>query len=483
MGRLKDAEATLRRALELAPDCSATRQNYCLTLIQQMRWKEANIQLKILMEEQPDNPRFSAMLATNLVMLGERDEGMRVLADAKSSAGQDAAFWQHYAHAARMAGEGEESIIDAFRKCVALDPAYGSAWWGLADLKTYRFSPAEITTLKEQLSREDLSPGHRCYMEFTYGSALENAGEFSQSFEHYAKANALRRPFIVYHADATHQDVQNLKKLFTTDFFEARRGVGCPAPDPIFIVGMPRAGSTLVEQVLSSHSLVEGTMELPDLGNIVGELVQKHAPQKPFPTFLADLDAETLRRLGEDYLQRTQPQRKLGKPYFTDKTGSNFLHSGLIQLILPNAKIVDARRHPLACGFSCYKQAFGPGALHLAYDQTDIGRYYRDYVDMMAHYDKVLPGRVHRVIHEKLTLDPEREIRRLLDYCGLPFEEQCLRSHETKRSVRTASSQQVRQPIQKKKVEAWEHYAPWLQPMRDALGDVLTSSPDVPAFD
>jgi hypothetical protein len=246
---------------------------------------------------------------------------------------------------------------------------------------------------------------------------------------------------------------------------------------------MPRAGSTLIEQILSSHSRVEGTMELPDLNNMVGDMIRQRALEKTFPDLLSDLDDAAFRRLGEEYLERTRSQRKLGRPFFTDKSGNNFMYVGLIQAILPNAKIIDARRHPLACGFSCYKQAFAPGALHLSYDQTDIGRYYRDYVEAMAHFDEMLPGKVHRVFHEELVRDPETEIRRLLAHCGLQFEERCLRFHETDRNVRTSSSEQVRRPIQKRSVDPSQHYESWLQPMKDALGDVLTLYPDVPAFE
>ncbi len=337
--------------------------------------------------------------------------------------------------------------------------------------------------MRNRLKHSDVSPGQRCHLEFALGRALEDENAYAETFEHYSSANALWRLQISYSADLTHAEVRQAKAFFTTEFFSARKNSGCPSPDPIFIVGMPRAGSTLIEQILSGHSPVEGTMELPDLGNMVGELVREHVRGKPHPDLLADIDATALRQLGEDYLARTRCQRQLGRPFFTDKYGSNFLHAGLIQAILPNAKIVDARRHPLACGFSCYKQAFASGAVLFAYDQAEIGWYYHDYVEMMAHWDRVSPGRVHRVIHEALLGDPEHEIRRLLTYCNLPFEEQCLRAHETDRSIRTASSQQVRQPIRKKSVGDWQHYESRLQPMKGTLADVLTNYPAVPMFD
>ncbi|MGH6888852.1 MAG: sulfotransferase [Rhizomicrobium sp.] len=481
-GLLKEAEATVERALQLAPGCAVTRNLYGIVLTQRMNWTGANAQLAQLLRQEPDNPRFEALMAANLVMLGEQDEALRLFEKARHAAADDVLFWLNFGNTARMLGKDEETIVGAYRKCIELDPGYGAAWWGLADTKTYRFTPAEVAVMRNQLESGNLSDGQRCHIEFALGRALEDEAAYAESFEHYRRANELRRPYVPYDADGMHQNVKLLKAFYTKEFFSRRGSPGCPAPDPIFIVGLPRSGSTLIEQILASHSDVEGTMELPDLGNLVGDIIREHGSAKSYPVFLEDFDDSTLARLGERYLERTRCQRKSGRPFFTDKAGHNFFHIGLIHLILPNAKVVDARRHPLACGFSCYKQAFAPGALHLAYDQTDIGRFYRDYVETLAHFDQVLPGRVHRVVHEELVRDPEREIRRLLAYCDLPFEDRCLRFHETDRSVRTSSSQQVRQPIRKKKTEAWEHYAAWLQPMKDALEDVLTRYPDVPEF-
>ena len=482
LGKLGEAETTLKQALDLAPACLESRDAYCIALTQLMDWSGANEQLRALLERCPGNLRLEAMLAANLVMLGERDNAIDRFTQLKTDGVEDRVFWLNYGHAARVIGKDDQAIIDSYRKCLEFDPTYGTAWWGLADMKTYRFLQSEIATMREQLKRNDIPDGQRSQLQFSLARALEDEGSYAESFEHYRDANALRRAYIAYNADRMHDEMEQVKSFFTPEYFAAHANQGCPSPDPIFIVGMPRAGSTLIEQILSSHSLIEGTMELPDLGNMVQELIRKYGPEKPWPAFLADFDAAQLAALGEEYLRRSSHQRKLGRPFFTDKAGNNFLRVGLIQVILPNAKIIDARRHPLACGFSCFKQAFAPGALLLAYDQTDIGRYYSDYVEISAHWDAVLPGRVHRVFHEDLVQNPETEIRRLLAYCDVPFEEQCLRFYETDRSVRTSSSQQVRQPIQKKKVEAWQHYEEWLGPMKDAFGDVLARYPAVPEF-
>ena len=307
------------------------------------------------------------------------------------------------------------------------------------------------------------------------------AGEYEPSFRHYAQGNAIRRAQLHYSADDTSARVRYIREHYTAEFFAARAGAGSPAPDPIFVVGLPRAGSTLIEQILSSHSQVEGTMELPEITSITRLLRRQGEADEamPYHAALATLDADALRALGERYLAHTRIQRKTAAPLFIDKMPNNFMHVDLIHLMLPNAKIIDARRHPLACGFSVFKQHFARGQ-NFSYDLGDVGRYYRDYVALMAHFDAVLPGRVHRVAYERMVDDTEGEVRRLLDYCGLPFEAACLRFFENTRPVRTASSEQVRRPIYREGVDHWRHYMAWLGPLASALGPVLESYPDAP---
>jgi len=288
---------------------------------------------------------------------------------------------------------------------------------------------------------------------------------------------------IRYDADENHAHVERSKRLFTAEFFAERAGFGNPAPDPIFVVGLPRSGSTLIEQILASHSSVEGTMELPDvamLARVVGARTTRSAGSA-YPRSLEKFSAEELHALGSRYLAQTRIQRKTSAPIFIDKMPNNFAHVGFIHLMLPNAKIVDARRHPLGCCFSGFKQHFARGQ-NFTYDLGEIGRYYRDYVELMAHFDAVLPGRVHRVLYENMVEDTEGEVRRLLAYCGLPFEESVLRFHENQRAVRTASSEQVRQPIFKEGVDHWRHFEPWLAPLEKALGNVVSSYPATPQF-
>jgi tetratricopeptide (TPR) repeat protein len=385
-----------------------------------------------------------------------------------------------YGHVLKTAGTQEESIT-AYRRAIELDPGFGDAYWSLANLKTFRFSAEELERMHAQLQRADLDDEHRLHLHFALGKAHEDAGDRAVSFEHYARGNALQRKQFPYNADNNTSRVRRLQEGFTREFFAARAGGGCPSPDPIFIVGMPRSGSTLVEQILSSHSQVEGTAELPEIITLARDLRMeaKSLEVGAYVDVLADRSPAELRELGELYLERTRIQRKQGKPFFIDKMPNNFLHVGLIQLILPNAKIIDTRRHPLGCCFSNFKQKYARGQ-NFSYDLADMGRFYADYVELMAHFDRALPGRVHRVIYERMVEDTEAEVRRLLDYCGLPFEDGCLRFFENDRPVRTASSEQVRRPIYREGVDQWRHYEPWLDPLKAALGPVLTAYPDAP---
>jgi hypothetical protein len=372
--------------------------------------------------------------------------------------------------------------ITAYRRALSLEPTLGEVWWSLANLKTFRFSDADVRAMRQALAREDLSDDDRMHFNFALGKALEDAAAYQDSFSHYAAGNALRRIQHGYDPEEMSSFVRRSKALLTREFFAERAGAGVQARDPIFIVGLPRAGSTLIEQILGSHPLVEGTMELPQLPNIARRLAgPKQQEEGTFLKRLATLTRDELQALGEEYLADTRIMRKTDAPFFIDKMPNNFLYVGLIHLILPNATVIDARRHPLGCCFSCFKQHFARGQW-FSYGLEDLGRYYRDYVDLMAHIDEVLPGRVTRVFYETVVADTEAEVRRLLDACRLPFDSKCLRFHENDRAVRTASSEQVRKPIYRDGVDQWRHYQPWLEPLERALGDVLTEYPRVPEF-
>jgi tetratricopeptide (TPR) repeat protein len=487
LGRYTDAETLLKRCLELAPSFTAARHNLAIVHTRQNRAVEALAEARHLLENEPRNPGYRALMAAIQSQLGEYGECIRLYEGVLGDYPRQPKVWMSYGHGLKTAGRTGEAIA-AYRKATAIAPQLGEAWWSLANLKTFRFEPADLETMRRQLARTDIAQEDRFHLHFALGKALEDAARYEDSFTHYAEANRLRREMIRYEPDHATGLVQRSKALFTPEFVAARAGAGCPARDPIFIVGLPRSGSTLVEQILSSHSQVEGTMELPDIPAMVRAIASgdakgtaARADRTRYPGVLAELGPDRLRELGEEFLERTRVQRKTGAPLFIDKLPNNWQHVGLIHLMLPNAKIVDARRHPLSCGFSVFKQHFARGQ-SFSFKLEDIGRYYRDYVELMAHFDAVLPGCVHRVHYEAMVADTEHEVRRLLDYCGLPFEDACLRFHENERAVRTPSAEQVRQPIYTDALEQWRHYEAWLGPLRDALGPVLTEYPAVPAY-
>jgi tetratricopeptide (TPR) repeat protein len=428
----------------------------------------------------PDNPAYRALLAAALSKTSEVERTVELYERLTREYPQQPKLWMAYGHVLKASGRQPDSIA-AYRRSIELEPRLGEAWWSLANLKTVKFDATDITTMQRQLVRDDLDGEDRLHFEFALGKALEDAKRYEESFKHYAEGNRLRLIETPYDIETSTINLRRSERILTREFFAERAGLGCPAPDPIFILGLPRAGSTLIEQILSSHSQVEGTMELPDITDIARSIAdrRKNRDDYDYLPLLGEVAAQEWRELGERYLSTTRVHRKLGRAYFIDKMPNNFTHLGLIHLILPNARIIDARRHPLASCFSNFKQHFAMGQL-FSYGLENIGRFYREYVALMAHYDAVLPGRVHRVFYERMVEDTENEVRRLLEYCGLPFEERCLRFYENERIVRTASSEQVRRPIYKEGVDHWRHYEPWLDPLKAALGDVLEAYPEVP---
>ena len=481
IGRYDEAEVLLARCLELAPGFDPARHNHALVLYRQNRPSEAIEEVDRLLASDPHHPAYRSLKAAALAQIGEYQAAIDGYTGVLAEHPLQPKGWMSLGHALKTVGRTDDSI-GAYRRSLEQAPGLGESWWSLANLKTFRFSQDDVAAMRAQLERQDVGEEDRLHLQFALGKALEDAGEWAGSFEHYLAGNALRRGRLGYQADETTAHVDRSKALFTPAFFAAREGSGSPAPDPIFVVGLPRSGSTLVEQILSSHSKVEGTMELPDISSIARRLGgERRAGDEPtYPGVLGSLSADQLRALGEEYLERTRIQRKTGRPLYIDKMPNNFAHLGLIHLILPKAKIVDVRRHPLACCFSGFKQHFARGQ-GFTYDLGDVGRYYADYVRLIDHFDQVLPGRVHRVIYEDLIEDPEAQIRGLLGYCGLDFEPACLSFHRTDRPVRTASSEQVRQPLYREGLDQWRRYEPWLGPLKTALGETLLTWREAPA--
>ncbi len=468
IGRYRDAEVLLRRALDLAPGFHAARANLATVLHRQNRPVEALAELDRLRDNHPDHAGHDNLRAAALGRLGAFEEAIALYEQVLARVPDQPKVWMSHAHMLKTVGRLDDSIA-AYRRALALAPTLGEVWWSLANLKTVRFADADVAAMEAALARADLTAEDRFHLEFALGKALDERGRAEAAFARYADANRHRRAVLPYRAEDIRATVDRMIAVLTPALFARFDGAGSPDRDPIFVLGMPRAGSTLIEQILASHSQVEGTSELPDIPVLSGRV-------RPYPAGLAEADAALLHELGERYLERSRVQRRTDRPRFVDKLPNNWLHTGLIHLILPNATIIDARRHPLDCSWSNFKQHFARGQA-FSYDLADMGRYYADYVLLMDHVDSVLPGRVHRVIHERLIADPEGEIRALLDACALPFEETCLRSHENARPVRTPSSEQVRRPISRDGVDAWKPFAAWLGPLRDALGDVVERYP------
>jgi tetratricopeptide (TPR) repeat protein len=498
MNRFDAAEGLLRPLLSSAPAFLPAQYAYCIILLIRNEPVAALARLQPLLALSPRSPPFHSLLGAIRLRMGDYDAAVADFALALDRDPSLARVWVSYGHALRTVGRQAESVA-AYRRSLSLNPTLGEAYWSLANLKVVRFTDEDRQALQSAVaiaeqggaapSSADLSEDDRANLHFALGKALEDEKRFEASFAQYAKGNAIRRAMGPYDAAANRDYVRRNVEVFTEAFFKAHAGVGEPAADPIFVLGMPRSGSTLIEQILSCHSRVEGVSELPDLIAIAIRISADHLkargePCPPgddvrplgahYPAMLSDLAPDAFARLGAEFIARTRVYRKLGRPFFVDKLPNNFMQTGLIHLILPNAKIIDARRHPIACCFSGFKQNFARGAQY-SYDLTDLGHYYSDYVDLMAHFDAVLPGRVHRVQYERLIEAPEAEVRRLLDYCGLDFEPACLRFYDSKRPVHTPSSEQVRRPLFTEGVDYWRNFEPWLGPLMRALGPDLAS--------
>jgi tetratricopeptide (TPR) repeat protein len=468
-----DAELLLAAVLELAPEYRAARREYAEVLIELHKYPEARRQLDRLLREEPENRLYyQGLYATTSVGLGQHERAVALYRDLLRETPADADVHLSIAHALKTLGQREEAI-ESYRRAAACRPNFGDAYWSLANLKTYRFTDEELMRLRAAQAEEGVGTIDRFHLCFALGKALEDRGEFAESFRYYALGNALKRAGSKYRPDIIENNTRQQIEVCTGDFFASRRGWGAKNPDPLFIVGLPRSGSTLIEQILASHSEVEGTQELPNIQQIVGDIRGREPDlnDSRYPRILAEMTAEDFRRLGEKYLADTRVYRTT-KPFFIDKMPNNFRHLGLIHLMLPNARIIDARREPMACCFGNLKQLFAKGQ-EFTYSIEDIARYYRTYLELMRHWDRVLPGRVLRVFHEQVVDDLEGNVRRILDFCGLEFEPACVEFHKTARSVRTASSEQVRLPLYREGLDQWKNFEPWLEPLKAALGDAL----------
>ena len=481
---LDDAETLFAAVLSMVPEHHEVRHEYVQVLIARHKFPQARAELEPLLKLDPTNHANRIQAATIQVGLGDFEsvipEYRAMLSETTGDSPQarfhraDLNLW--LGHALKTEGRTDEAI-DAYMDATANRPDFGDAWWSLANLKTYRFGSESIATMRERLDDQNTAEIDRIHIAFALGKALEDAGDYAGSWEAYSRGNTLHRAGNGYIPEVFETNTREQKRVCTKAFFAERAGWGLDDASPIFVLGLPRSGSTLIEQILASHSMVEGTQELPDIQRIVHELqgreINFDTPR--YPGVLPELDETAIRRFGEQYIADTMPNRILGRPYFVDKMPNNFRHIGLIHLILPKARIIDARRGAMSCCFSNFKQLFAQGQ-EFTYGIENIARYYRTYIELMDHWDEVLPGRVLRVQHEDVVDDLEGSVRRILDYCGLPFEDACVEFHKTKRSVRTPSSEQVRQPIFRDGLDQWKNFSDFLEPLRAALGPELANT-------
>jgi tetratricopeptide (TPR) repeat protein len=465
-----DAEVLLEQVLVLAPDYHAARYEYAIALLNRHKHVRAREEMDKLLATDPNNRLYRTTRATICAGFGDYAQALPLYRQILAETPSEPELHLSIGHALKTLGQTQDAI-ESYRAATAVRPQYGEAYWSLANLKTYRFTDAEVAGMRAW-EAANVQPADRYHLCFALGKALEDRGEYAESFAFYERGNALKKTECRYRPEPLERNAQLQAAVCTREFFAARQGFGSTDPSPIFIVGLPRSGSTLIEQILSSHSRVEGTMELADIPRLVQDLRGREqtdsAPR--YPGVLAELGAPEFMRLGEKYLDDTRVYRK-GKPFFVDKMPNNFRHLGLIHLLLPNARIIDARRDPIACCFSNYKQLFASGQ-QFTYSIEDIARYYRMYVQLMAHWDEVLPRRILRIQHEDVVDDLEGNVRRILDFCELEFEASCIEFHHTERAVHSASSEQVRRPIYREGVDQWRHYEPWLGPLKEALGSV-----------
>lgn len=473
---LDDAEFLLESALEFQPNFRQARYDYANVLHKRQKYEQAHEQARQLRDEMPGNPAFETLYANQCLALGQFDEALDIYERLSREHPDNAAVHMSKGHALKTLGRPNEAIL-AYRSAATLSPGFGDAYWSLANLKTYKFPDQELQRMAELETSTQTGLDDRFHLCFALGKAWEDRQDYEQSFAYYERGNLLKQEQLRYDPDRLEAELEAQKRVFTQDFLREREGNGCAAKDPIFVLGLPRAGSTLLEQVLASHSLVDGTMELPNVLALVHRLNgRRRLSEDPrYPDIVGELSNDQLREFGEAYIEDTRIHRE-SAPFFIDKMPNNFRHIGLIHLMLPNAKIIDARRHPMACCFSGFKQLFAEGQ-EFSYGLEEIGRYYRAYVDLMDHWDQVLPGQILRVQYEDVVNNLDKQVRRILEFCDLPFEPGCIEFHRTERAVRTASSEQVRQPLYQTGVEQWRNFEPWLDPLKNALGPVLDRYP------
>ncbi len=470
-----DPEFLLESCVELAPDYDRARYDYANFLLKMQKFEFAAEQIRFLLKKDPENLSYKSMLANATAGLGDPEGAIEIYDDVLSSSKNQNMLYVMRGHAQKTIGMFDEAIA-SYREAYNVKPDYGDAFWSLANTKTYRFTEQEIAHMRDQEEAETTPNDDRIHLCFALGKAYEDRSEYDESFKYYSRGNDLKRSTVRHKETHLSIRVKAQKDICNAELFAEKGDLGYDAPDPIFIVGLPRAGSTLLEQILASHSMVDGTFEIPNIialaQRLRGSQYLVDIDKTPYyPKILTEIDDSYFARFGKQFIEQTRIYRQKA-PYFIDKNPNNFFHIGLIRLILPNAKIIDARRHPMSCCFSGFKQLFGQGQ-EFSYGLKQIGNYYREYVELMNHWDDVLPNFVLRVQHEDVVDNLDTQVARILDFCGLPFEDACVEFHKTERSIRTPSAEQVRQPIYKSGLDQWRHFEPWLSELKEALGPIV----------
>lgn len=471
-----EAEFLLESCKVLEPENVSAHFDYVKVLRKRQKFEQALAEASELRDKEPGNPEFEMLFANENLAVGNFDQAMLVYEALLGSMPNNPGINLTYGHALKTVGR-QDDAISAYRRAYQSKPDCGDAYWSLANLKTYRFDDSEIAQMREREASPVTALDDQYHLCFALGKALEDRGKYKYSFDYYERGNRLKREELKYDPERLTKEMRLQRELVTPELLHRFSGAGCTARDPIFIVGLPRAGSTLLEQILASHSQVEGTMELPNIFALAHRLDRRRivGEEPEYPANLGELGHDDVTRFGEEFIRETQVYRKEGTPFFIDKMPNNFRHIGLIHMILPNAKIIDARRGAMGCCFSGFKQLFAEGQ-EFTYGLEEIGHYYKDYVALMDHWDTVLPGRILRMTYEDVVADLETQVRRMLDFCALPFEESCINFHQTERAVRTASSEQVRQPIFSSGVDQWENFSSHLDPLRAILGPELAAT-------
>lgn len=472
---LDEAESLLEQALQLAPNSRSARVDYIRVLLDSQKYLKAHDAASSLLELEPDNGDLLPLYAAACVGLGRQQRAIELYRQLLGASPASAELHVALGHSLQSSGRQKEAI-ESYAVAASIRSNFGDAYWSLANLKMYRFSDNQIACMREEEAAHAIRVVDRYHLCFALGKAYEDCNEYAESWKFYERGNALKRAESVYDPQILEINTRKQIEVCTPEFFEKRADSGAPDPDPIFIVGLPRSGSTLIEQILASHSQVDATQELPNIPLIVRKMEGKGRRPDPYnpqyPGALNELGPNEFRSLGQQYTSSARAYRR-NKRFFTDKMPNNFWHIGLIRLILPNAKIIDVRREPMACGLSNFKQLFASGQ-EFTYNLEDIAYYYRTYLRLMRHWDSVLPGRVLRVFYEDVVENLGRSVRRILEFCGLEFEAACVEFHKQERNIATASSEQVRQPISRQGLFQWRNYEPWLGALKNSLGDALT---------